>query len=246
MRERNIKLVIAYEGTGYHGFQRQNNANSIQQTVEENLAKLFGHPLKITGAGRTDAGVHAYGQVINFLTAGTIPVERIPAAAKGLLPRDIVVMEAEEVPAAFHARGSAKSKIYTYRMYLKRIPDPFLRNLVWQVPQPLNIQAMKEGAQFLIGTHDFSAFRAAGGAPVSPVRTLYSIDFCEENPVLELAFFGNGFLYHMVRNLVGTLVEVGMGKRTPQDIKTILQSLDRKQAGMTAPAHGLYLKEVFY
>ena len=246
MTQRNIKLVVAYEGTAYHGFQRQNNAVSIQQILEERLEKLFGHPIKITGAGRTDAGVHAYGQVINFLTCGSIPTDKIPVAARGLLPDDIVIMEAEEVDSGFHARGSAKSKIYTYRLYLKKIADPFLRNMVWQVNWSLDVDAMKEAAKALTGTHDFSAFRAAGGAPVSPIRTIYSIDFSVEGPVLELTFWGNGFLYHTVRNLVGTLVEVGLKKKKPEDMERILDSRNRKMAGMTAPAHGLYLKEVKY
>jgi tRNA pseudouridine38-40 synthase len=243
---RNIKLTIAYDGTRYHGFQRQNNAIGIQQILEENLSKISGHEVKITGAGRTDAGVHAYGQVINFFTSSQIPVVRIPQAMQGLLPNDIVVLDAEEVPQDFHACYSALGKEYIYRIYRQKPADPFLRNTAWQVAFPLDLEAMKRAASMVVGTHDFSAFRAAGGASVTPVRTIYEVTFYEQEPILEIAFCGNGFLYHMVRNLVGTLVGVGRGKITVAGFLRILESRDRKRAGITAPAHGLYLKKVIY
>lgn len=243
---RNIKLTVAYEGTAYNGFQRQMNGIGIQQVLEGKLAKLFGHELKIVGSGRTDTGVHAYGQVVNFLTTGTIPIERIAIASQCLLPHDIVILKAEEVDLSFHAQYSAKSKIYVYKIYPHAISDPFLRNSAWHIFRELNISAMQEAIQIIVGTHDFSAFRASGGPPVNPVRTIMAADCQVSCEILELSFWGTGFLYHMVRNLAGTLVDVGLGRRSVQDFKDILESRERKRAGITAPAHGLYLKEVHY
>ncbi len=244
---RNIKLILAYDGTTYHGFQRQANAMTIQQLVEERLAKLFGHPLKLAGSARTDAGVHAYGQVVNFYTQGTIPTERIALAAKGLLPADIVVVSADEVAPEFHARRSAKGKIYRYRLLNTRLANPFERNYAWHFAAKLDAVIMHEAAQAIVGTHDFSAFRAAGGAPVSPVRTIMTAAcrYIGES-VIEFEFCGTGFLYHMVRNLVGTLVKVGQHRLTPDGFANVLAGRDRHAAGVTAPPQGLYLVEVKY
>lgn len=244
---RNIKLILAYDGSAYHGYQRQANAMTIQQLVEERLAKLFGHPIKINGSARTDTGVHAYGQVINFFTQGTIPAERIPLAAKALFPPDIVVVAASEEPLEFHARRSAESKIYRYRIVNTRLPNPFERNYAWHCIAKLDTALMHEAAQAVVGTHDFSAFRATGGPPVTPVRTIMSASCLEVgSSVIELEFWGTGFLYHMVRNMVGTLVEVGRHRLTPDGFSAILAGRDRRAAGMTAPAQGLYLVEVKY
>ena len=243
---RNIKLTVAYEGTAYHGFQRQLNAIGIQQVLEDRLAKIVGHEFRIHMAGRTDSGVHAYGQVVNFKTSGTIPVQRIPIASRSLLPYDIVITDAEEVPDDFDAQYSAVSKIYVYKIYQQTIPNPFWRNLVWTIPHTLDVDAMQQAAQIVVGTHDFSAFRASGGPPVSPIRTIFSAECQLNQNILELSFWGNGFLYHMVRNLTGSLVNVGLGKYSIDKFKSILDGRDRKKAGITAPAHGLYLKEVRY
>lgn len=243
---RNIKLTVAYEGTAYHGFQRQLNAIGIQQVLEDRLAKIVGHEFRIHMAGRTDSGVHAYGQVVNFKTSGTIPVGRIPIASRSLLPYDIVITNAEEVSDDFDAQYSAISKIYVYKIYQHTIPNPFWRNLVWTIPQSLDVVAMQQAAQIVVGTHDFSAFRASGGPPVSPIRTIMSAECQLDNNILELSFWGNGFLYHMVRNLTGSLVNVGLGKYSIEKFQSILDGRDRKKAGITAPAHGLYLKEVRY
>lgn len=243
---RNIKLTVAYDGTGYHGFQRQNNALAIQEILETRLSGLFGHSLKITGAGRTDAGVHAYGQVVNFLTSGSIPAGNIFKAARGLLPPDIVVTHAEEVPLNFHSRRSAQSKIYIYRVLEAVVADPFSRNYSWHITQPLDVSGMQAAVQAIVGTHDFSAFRAAGSTPVKPVRTIFSAGCSRKEQLIEFLFWGNGFLYHMVRNLVGTLIDVGRGRLTGEQFKSVLLSRDRKQAGATAPPQGLYLKEVRY
>ncbi|WP_425059839.1 tRNA pseudouridine synthase A [Sporomusa carbonis] len=244
---RNIKLTLAYDGTAYHGFQRQANAVTIQQLVEERLAKIFGHQLKLTGAARTDAGVHAYGQVVNFFTQGTIPAERIPLAAKGLLPPDIVVVAASDAAPEFHARYSAHSKRYRYRLLNTKLPNPFERNYAWHFTAGLDTALMHQAAQALVGTHDFSAFRATGGAPVSPVRTIMAAS-CRNSgdSIIEFEFWGTGFLYHMVRNLVGTLVEVGQHRLTPDGFADILAGCDRSAAGVTAPPQGLYLVEVKY
>lgn len=244
--ERTLKLTIAYEGTAYSGFQRQANALTVQQVLEERLAKIFGHQIKVAGAGRTDAGVHAYGQVVSLSTTGSIPTERIPLAARSVLPDDIVVTAAADMAANFHARFDAKSKIYVYRIYTAAVPDPFLRNFAWHLADAPDAALMHSAAQRTVGSHDFSAFRAAGGAPTSPVRTILATS-CQENVgVIEFSFWGSGFLYHMVRNLVGTLVDVGLGRLSEADFAAILASRDRKQAGITAPAQGLYLKEVLY
>lgn len=244
---RNIKLTLAYDGTAYHGYQRQANAMTIQQLVEERLAKLFGHPLKINGSARTDTGVHAYGQVVSFFTQATIPAERIPLATRGLLPADVVVIDASDQTPEFHARRSAKSKIYRYRLLNRRLANPFERNYAWHLISPLDIGLMHQAAQAVVGTHDFSAFHAAGGPPVSPVRTIMAAS-CRQagDDIIELEFWGNGFLYHMVRNIVGTLVAVGQHRLTPDGFAAILAGRDRRAAGMTAPPQGLYLIEVKY
>lgn len=244
---RNIKLTVAYDGTAYHGFQRQaTGLLTIQEVLESKLAKIFGHRLVISGAGRTDAGVHAYGQVITFPTTGSIPVEKIPLAALGVLPRDIVVQTAADMPERFHARISAVSKAYMYRIYPGRLPDPLLRKYAWHVAKPLSEAAMQEALSYIVGTHDFSSFQSAGSTIRSPIRTIMEATCKQNGQCLEFSFWGNGFLYHMVRNIVGTVAEVGYGKRIPRDISDILAAKDRRRAGYTAPPQGLYLTKVYY
>ncbi|HWR38559.1 MAG TPA: tRNA pseudouridine(38-40) synthase TruA [Patescibacteria group bacterium] len=247
MTERNLKLTVAYDGTAYHGFQRQANAQAIQQVLEEKLAKVFGHPLKTIGAGRTDTGVHARGQVINFLTSSVIPAERIPMASRGELPDDIVVMQAEDADVNFHARFDAKSKIYRYRILNAVSPDPLLRRYAWNYRRPLDALAMNEAAAVLVGTHDFSAFRSVNGQPLDPVRTIFAVRCERTRPqIIECVFWGSGFLYHMVRNLVGTLVQVGLGQISVLEFQQILMGRDRQQAAATAPPQGLCLEQVQY
>lgn len=245
--ERNICLTVAYDGSTYHGFQRQaNTAVTIQQVLEERLAPLFGHKLKIAGAARTDTGVHAYGQVVTFNTTGCIPVSRIPFAARGVLPQDIVIRDARVMPLHFHARLSAKSKLYYYHIHNQVVADPFLRHYAWQIKQKLRLDQMQQAIRHVIGKHDFSAFRGAGGPPRNPVREIFAASCIQKDDLVECSFHGTGFLYHMVRNLVGTLVNVGLGKYEAAQIRDILESKDRQKAGATAPAQGLYLKEVYY
>ena len=244
--QRNIKLVIAYDGSGYHGFQRQENALAIQQVLEERLAPIFGHKLTLHGAARTDTGVHAYGQVVNFHTNGHIPVERIPVATRGVLPADIVITGAEEVAPSFHARIAAKSKKYLYRIYCQQTANPFCRNFAWHIKGNLNVADMHAASQAIIGTHDFSTFRAAGSTSTNPVRTMYTACVKQTGDYIEFHVRGSGFLYHMVRNFTGTLVEIGQGRKTVQEMAALLAGKDRSLAGATAPPQGLYLQEVSY
>ena len=246
-RRRNIRLTVSYDGTAYNGFQRQNPPQvAVQNVLEEKLAAVCGDSVELAASGRTDSGVHAMGQVVNFFTDGTIPLDRLPRAVNSILPPDIVVLDAAEADRDFSARHSAKSKIYIYRILQGDIPDPFERNYSWNIHKELDTESMKECLRMIEGTHDFSAFRAAGGPPVSPVRTIYEASLEKKGRIVELKFFANGFLYHMVRNLVGTLANVGMGRTSVQRFGEIMASLDRNQAGATAPAQGLYLYKVNY
>ena len=234
-RARNICLTVAYDGTAYHGFQRQSPPiRTVQNVLEEKLALVFGDAIELAAAGRTDAGVHAMGQVVNFFTDGRIPTERIVRAAW-------------EEGRDFSARHSAKSKSYIYRIQEGATPNPFSERYAWYLGTPLDLAAMNEAAALLLGTHDFSAFRAAGGAPMLPVRTMYSAEGKRiEGERIEFRFHANGFLYHMARNIVGTLVDVGRGRRTRADFAAILASRERKRASATAPARGLFLESVVY
>lgn len=247
-RRRNIGLVVAYDGGNYHGFQRQTPpVTAVQNVLERKLSVIFGDEIEMAAAGRTDAGVHAYGQVVNFFTDGTIPVERIVRAANSILPDDIVVKEAFEADEDFSARHSVKSKIYVYRILQGDTPDPFWRNYAWYIRRPLAIEKMQEAMQFLLGEHDFSSFQAAGGTSPSPVRTLYEAA-CEKKSggIIEFRFWGNGFLYHMVRNIVGTIADVGLGKISPQEFQQIILAKNRRRASATAPAQGLFFAKVLY
>ena len=246
-RRRNIRLTVSYDGTAYNGFQRQNPPQvAVQNVLEEKLAAVCGDSVELAASGRTDSGVHAMGQVVNFFTDGTIPLDRLPRAVNSILPPDIVVLDAAEADRDFSARHSAKSKIYIYRILQGYIPDPFERNYSWNIHKELDTESMEKCLHMIEGTHDFSAFRAAGGPPVSPVRTIYEASLEKKGRIVELKFFANGFLYHMVRNLVGTIANVGMGRTSVQRFGEIMASLDRNQAGATAPARGLYLYKVNY
>lgn len=246
---RNIKLVVAYDGTNYHGFQEQRGTGlpTVQETLEKCLAHLAGRRVQVIGAGRTDAGVHARGQVVNFDAAGwPIPVERIPLAMNGMLPGDIVVNCAEEVPGDFHARFSARSKTYRYSIWNDRFPSPFYRLYSSFLPVPLDVEAMSAAAVHLLGRHDFKCFQAAGATVKNTVRTLWRADIRREGPLIHFVFTGNGFLYNMVRIMVGTLVQVGTGKTPPERVKLVLASRDRNEAGPTMPPQGLCLEQVEY
>lgn len=244
---RHLKLTLAYDGSGYNGFQRQKNAVGIQQILEKALSKMFGEEIRIAASGRTDTGVHAEGQVISFSTSGTVPTEKIVQALPSYLPEDIVVWKAEDVAHNFNARYSAIAKRYVYRIIIAETPSPFKRKYAWYLKKPLDVQAMQAAADAILGEHDFAAFRSAGSAPVKTVKNIYKAEWTKsDEQELQFTIEGDGFLYHMVRNLVGAMVRVGNGKISLERFKDILASCDRKQAGTAAPPQGLCLDEVFY
>lgn len=244
---RYLKLTLAYDGSHYHGFQRQKNAVGVQQVVEKALSKLFGEEIQIAASGRTDTGVHARGQVISFATNGTVPTERIVPAMASFLPEDIVVWKAENVDENFNARYSASAKCYQYRIIIADVPSPFERKYAWQVNKQLDAAAMQAAADLILGEHDFSAFRSLGSAPVKTVKNIYKAEWTKiGEQELFFTIEGDGFLYHMVRNLVGAMVRVGNAKITVARFQEIFASGDRKQAGTAAPPQGLYLEKVFY
>ncbi len=245
---RNIMMVIEYDGTNYHGFQKQAGSGlaTIQETLETAITRLTGEETIITGAGRTDAGVHALGQVINFFTASSIPVVRFPYALYVFLPPDIVVREAREVPADFHAQFGAKSKTYRYTVYNARTPTALHRLTSFHVPVMLNVACMQTAAAMLVGEHDFAAFRAAGSSVKTTVRHVTRLSVEEDAGFIFITAEANGFLYNMVRIIAGTLIYVGKGKLTPEDVRNALVSGDRTHTGPTLPPHGLVMLEVKY
>lgn len=244
---RYLMLKIAYDGTNYHGFQRQNNALAVQELIEKALKKILKEDINLAASGRTDTGVHALEQVVSFATNGRIPTDRIVPALKSFLPKDIVVYEAKEVEQDFNARFSALDKTYRYKIKVSAIENPFSRNYVWQINKELHLSAMQEASDFLLGRHDFSAFRTLGSTPVSSFKTIYKAKWLDKGDgQLEFVINGDGFLYHMVRNIVGCLVRVGQNKISVDNFKEILESKNRAKAGTMAPACGLYLEKVNY
>ncbi len=244
---RTIKLTIEYDGTRYLGWQVQPNGQTIQGVIQDHLKRLTGESLQLIGSGRTDAGVHALGQVAHFKTESRLDVDAIQRALNSLLPEDIVIRRAEEVEAEFHARRSARSKTYEYRILNRTTPPAIDRQYVWHVPQKLSFDEMKKATHSLVGEHDFSAFRSVGSPTRSSVRNILRADWKRgKGGLLRFEIEATGFLKQMVRAIVGTLVEVGRGKTSGQEFKRILDSKDRKEAGPTAPAHGLFLNEVKY
>jgi len=245
---RNIRLTLEYEGTHYHGWQTQAGSGqaTVQETVEKALSGLTGGPVKVNGSSRTDAGVHALGYVCNVVTSSPIPPAAWAPAMNHRLPEDIRVLSSEEAAPDFHARFSAIGKIYSYRILNRRAPSALHRHAAWHVNLRLNTRAMRNAAEHLTGQHDFSAFRAAGCSASTPVRTLKPIVIRKSADIVELRLEADSFLQYMVRNITGTLVEVGLGRFRPEDVKQMLLSCDRATAGRTAPAHGLYLVRVLY
>ena len=244
--KKNICLTVAYDGTDFHGFQRQTNAVSVQMLIEDALSQIFDHKIRIYGAARTDAGVHARGQVVNFYGDGTIPTERIPYAIKAYLPREIAVMTAREMPEHFSVRHDNTGKHYRYTIVNRRVHDPFLLRYAWFLRKELDRDAMRAGAEILLGKHDFSAFEGQNTTPMNPVKNMYAITFHEDAGVIHIDIVGDGFLYHMVRNMAGAFVDLGLHRMEPAGIKKILESGDRTLLGATAPAQGLCLEKVFY
>ena len=241
------KCTIAYDGTQFAGYQIQPEKRTVQLELEKVLKTMHkGKDIKVAASGRTDAGVHAKGQVIHFDSPLDLPPERWIKALGTMLPADISVVNLERTSHDFHARYNAIRKEYRYYISLTETRDPFMRNYAYHYPYKLDLNLMESAAEYLKGTHDFTSFCSAKTEVVDRVRTVELIDFLKEEHQLVIRFVGNGFLYNMVRILVGTLLEVGIGKRSPADMKEILTALDRTKAGRTAPGHGLYLWKVDY
>ena len=244
---RNIKLLIEYDGTKYLGWQVQPGGPTVQGTLEEKLSLLTGERIHLFGSGRTDSGVHALGQVAHFKTQSQMDTRTIQRALNSLLPSDIMIQKAEEVGEGFHARKHSKSKVYEYRILNRKLRSVFHRGYIWHIPQRLNLAEMKKATQSLIGEHDFSAFRTVGSPTRTTVRRVTRAEWKRgRDGLIRFEIEANGFLKQMVRSIVGTLVEIGKGKKKASDLRKVLNSKDRKEAGPTAPAHGLFLKEVKY
>jgi len=249
MTMRNLRLDIEYEGTDYHGWQVQENARTISGTIEEILQQVLQskrEEVRLIGSGRTDAGVHALGQVANFTTDREIPEENLRRALCSLLPPDIVIRRVTEVPEDFHARRDAIQRLYRYQCIVRNSPSTLYRNLSLHIRSSLNIRGMRKAVQALTGTHDFTAFRSKHCDAKSPVRTLDSIEILEDPPFIYFDVSAPAFLRNQVRIMVSTLIEVGLGRLEPEGISSILESKDRRQAGPTLPAKGLILVEVRY
>jgi len=243
---RRIKLTIEYDGTHYAGWQIQPNANTIQAEIETALFRVTGEKIRIHGAGRTDAGVHALAQTAHFDTHSRVPETGFAPALNTHLPPDIRIKVSEGVADSFHARFSAKGKTYSYCIHNSNVAPAIFRHTTCSIKKPLDIAAMQDGARFFVGEHDFTAFCALGTTVEDKVRKIQSIQVTADAPLITITVQGNGFLYNMVRIMVGTLVDVGRGKLKPSDIKAILQSKDRQNASATLPPQGLVLKEVAY
>jgi tRNA pseudouridine38-40 synthase len=244
---RNIKLLIEYDGTNYHGWQVQPNGLTIQEIIEKKLEVMIGQPVRLIASGRTDAGVHALGQVANFRTCALIPVEGFCRGLNSLLPPDIVIQSAEEAKTEFHAQHGVKRKTYRYLILNQKPPSAIYRNYSWHIPMPLDVSAMQDAARMLLGKKDFSTFRGAKPDSNDPVREIFqAVWSMKEGRFISFTIEADGFLKHMVRNIVGTLVEVGKGKISAEEFQHILEARDRRQAGITAPPQGLFLVEVKY
>jgi tRNA pseudouridine38-40 synthase len=244
---RNIKLLIEYDGTKYQGWQIQPKGPTIQGVLEEKLGLLTGEAIQLFGSGRTDSGVHALGQVAHFKTKSQLDIRSIQRALNSLLPPDIVIQKTEEVDEGFHARKHSKSKVYEYRILNRNLRSAFERGYVWHIPLKINFNEMEKATQCLIGEHDFSSFRSTGSPTRTTLRKVIRADWKKgRKGLIHFEIEANGFLKQMVRSIVGTLVEVGKGRINSEEFQKILNSKDRKKAGPTAPARGLFLKEVKY
>lgn len=240
------RLTLSYRGTRYAGWQRQDNAVSVQQVVEEAVSRLAGQPVRVTGASRTDAGVHARGQVAHLDLERPLPPRALVHGVNPHLPEDVRVLAAAEVGEGFHARKSALGKEYRYRLSRAEVVSPLDSLFVVSVPARIDLGRMTRAAAYLPGRHDFSAFALAGGSHGQPFRTIRSAVWTEAGEEIVLSVTGDGFLRGMVRALVGTLIDVGLGRREPESLAELLQGRPRSEAGPTAPARGLVLESVFY
>jgi tRNA pseudouridine38-40 synthase len=244
---RNLKMTIEYDGSNYFGWQRQSGFITIQEILEEAIRKITQEKVTVNGSSRTDAGVHAINQVANFRTKSRIPEWNLLMGLNSLLPEDIGVKTLVETEEGFHSRYDAKGKVYHYKILNCPVRAPLLRNYSWFIYKPLNVENMTAAASKLIGTHDFSAFCASGCDVKNHIRNVVEARFKRDGDIMIVfTIEADGFLRHMVRNIVGTLVDVGMGNRPPSEVSWILKSGDRKNAGVTAPPQGLFLAEVRY
>lgn len=239
-------MVVAYEGTNYAGFQRQLNGPTIQGIMEDRLSMILNSKITLNGAGRTDSGVHASGQVVNFATSNQLPAAKIQKALNSLLPEDIIIPSVEDKPLDFHARYSAKNKTYSYTIYNDELPPLFNRNFVYHYRHQLDPGRMKQAADLLLGRHDFKSFQAAGSSVVNTIRTIRFYHLNQNGPLIKIIVNADGFLYRMIRNIVGSLILVGNNKLAVEGFKNLIDKKDRTLAGPTAPAKGLCLEEVFY
>ncbi len=243
----NYKIVISYDGTRYKGWQSQKSTDAtIQGKLQDILEKTTGYPVDVIGSGRTDAGVHAKGQVANFHLKEQADERKLLETLNHYLPEDIAVLSLEEVEERFHSRFQAKEKTYMYRLHTSKIPDVFERKYVYTYTEPLHLENMRKAAAYMTGTMDFTSFCANKHMKKSAVRSVYAIDFQVTEKEIDIIYRGNGFLQNMVRIMTGTILEVGMGKKKPEDIPMILAAKNREAAGFTAPAQGLVLLEVKY
>lgn len=243
---RNIKLTIEYDGKCYNGWQKQPNKLNIQGEIERAIYNITKEEVDLIGSGRTDAGVHALGQVANFKTNSQISIEKLPLAINSQLKNSIVIKEAEEVNERFHSRYNAKRKTYRYIINNSKCGTTIYRNLEYSYPFKLDAEKMKQASKYFEGEHDFKAFKSSGTSSKNSVRTIYKAIVKQEGEKIIIELTGNGFLYNMVRIISGTLLDVGLGKIQPEEIPEMIESKDRQRAGKTLPAHGLYLVEVKY
>lgn len=247
LREQNFKLIVEYDGSAYHGWQRQKQETTIQGEIERAARKLTGMPVTLIGSGRTDAGVHARGQVANFHSATRLEAPVIQRGLNALLPDDIVIGDCRVVHARFHARYDAQSKTYCYTVLNRPVPVAIGRQYAWHIKRPLDIKAMRDALGHLVGSFDFKAFEGTGSPRNHTTRVVTQAELiARKDAHLQIYLTANGFLKHMVRNIVGTLVDVGAGKIAPADMASIRESRDRSLAGITAPGHGLCLMNVHY
>jgi len=246
MVERNIKIIVKYLGTNYHGWQKQLGEKTIQGEIEKAAEEIFGERIYLIGSGRTDAGVHALGQTANFIVKHSIPKDRILYALNSKLPKDIRVVDSVEVPMEFHSRYDAIGKTYQYNIYNEKVLDPFIKDTTYFVPLKIDLNKIDRAKDLFIGEHDFKGFMSSGSSVENTIRNIYKVRMNEKNNIIKFNITGNGFLYNMVRIIIGTLVDIGRGKIKENDLKDIIESKNRKLSGHTARAEGLFLKKVYY
>lgn len=243
---RNLKLTIAYKGTNYHGFQKQKNAITVQEILETTLSKLLNENVNIYGCSRTDSGVHANDYCVSLYTQKMVPNNKFIRGLNSYLPSDISILDCEDVDLDFHARYSCKAKEYLYLIHNSESKNPFAKDLEYHYNRPLDIEMIKRASEFLVGTHDFKSFCSYNNEKVNTTRTIYYIDIKKDINTVKILVKGDGFLYNMVRIIIGTLLYVNEGKIKVDYIPEILKLKDRKYAGKTAQSHGLYLNKVYY